>query len=45
MKHEFERADDSREAGNNKFIYTKEDMLDRPYDGPDEPEFKIRIGN
>lgn len=45
MKHEFELADDSREAGNNKFIYTKEDLLDRPYDGPDEPEFKIRIGN
>lgn len=44
MKHEFELADDSREFGNNKFIYSKEDLLDRVYIGPSEPEFKIRNG-
>lgn len=41
MKHEFELADDSRAPGNNKFIYTKEDLLDRVFEGPKEPEFKV----
>ena len=41
MKHEFELADDCRAPGSNKFIYTKEDLLDRVYDGPSEPEVKV----
>ncbi|MCD6119869.1 NADH-quinone oxidoreductase subunit I [bacterium] len=45
MKHDFELADDSRAPGFNKFIYSKDDLLDRVYEGPDEPEFKIGKGS
>ncbi len=45
MKHEFELADDSRVSGNNKFIYHKEDLLDRKFEGPQEPEFNIKKGS
>ena len=45
MKHDFELADDSRAPWNNKFIYSKEDLLDRIFEGPDEPEFKIKKGS